>query len=710
MKSGLWPRLTTIVTFGHAGARQRANIIRRQAETARDQGRWREAAELFHIHTGMRPKRVGSWIQLGNMRKQAGEHEAAERAYRHAITLRPSVEAWSQLGHLLLIQGRNGEAVDALKTALDLSPGHRVAREGLIAAGARGLLSLGEGDPSVLDRLLLVSREINDAVAAAVDASVVPLPFYDQFCRAQALPAPPGRPSASVLVWIDGRGVSPDRLRATLLSLVDQTLTSWTAVVALDGSLESHAVASLALMERRIRWSDDTTPTGDERFVITTAAGVIFRPTALAWLVFGADRTGVGAVYSDHDHFSESWPQGETRADPIFFAAPDVYDLGTVPDLPAAVLWRQGREPSSPDDDSVRAALVAMAQQGDAVNVPLVLASVKRLSAQAGGGLPSPEEAAAGYLEASRPPSSFHVVSTVDDSPIRVVIPTRDACEMLAPCIESLFKKARLPGRVRIMIADNRSIESDTRRFLHEGQMRGRFSVITVDEPFNWSRINNLAVEASSEPNLLFLNNDTEMLTQGWDDRISTYLAQDDVGVVGARLLYPDRTLQHGGVVLGMGGGTPRHEGLGVLATEGGPSARWLRTRSVAAVTGAFIGVRRQTHQQLGGFDELNFAIAYNDVDYCLRARSQGMKVIYAADIEAIHHESRTRGLNNTRGKMAWDLAELMTLKRIWGDEVTRDPAVNCHWKTGSARPFDGIRPVSAEQAIDWLDRVGMGR
>lgn len=709
MKSGLWSRLTAM-PLGQAGGRRRANLIRRQAETARDQGRWREAAELFQTHAGMRPKRVGSWIQLGNMRKQAGEHEAAESAYRHAIALRPNVEAWSQLGHLLLTQGRNGEAVDALKAALDLSPGHRVAREGLIAAGARGLLPLGGGDPGVLNRLLVVSRDIDDAIAAAVDASVAPLAFYDQFCRAQAVPAPPGRPSASVLVLIDGRGVSPDRLRASLLSLVDQTLTTWSAVVTLDGSLESHPVASLALMEPRIRWSDDLSPTGDAAFVVTTDAGVVFRPTALAWLVFGADRTGVGAVYSDHDHLSEAWPQGEIRADPVFFAAPDVYDLRTVPDLPAAVLWRQARAPSSPDDASVRDALAALAQQGDAVNIPLVLASVKRLSAQARIGLPSAEEAAAGYLEVLRRPSPVHVASTVDDSPIKVVIPTRDACEMLAACIDSLLNKARLPERVRIMIADNRSMEADTRRFLQEGQMSGRFSVMTVDEPFNWARINNLAVEASSEPNLLFLNNDTEMLTQGWDDRVSTYLAQDDVSLVGARLLYPDRTLQHGGVVLGLGGGAPRHEGLGVLESDGGPSARWLRTRSVAAVTGAFIAVRRQTHQMLGGFDELNFAIAYNDVDYCLRARSQGMKVIYAADIEAIHHESRTRGLNDTRGKMAWDLAELMTLKRIWGDEMMRDPAVNCHWITGSARPFDGIRAVSAEQATDWLDRFGMRR
>jgi GT2 family glycosyltransferase/tetratricopeptide (TPR) repeat protein len=698
------------MSFLCMGEREQADLVRRQAETARDQGRWSEAAELFDTHTSMRPKRVGSWIQLGNMRKQAGEHQAAERAYRQAIAVRPNVEAWSQLGHLLLAQGRNGDAVEALKAALDLNPIHRVAREGLIAAGARSLLPLGGGDWNTLNRLRNISKEIDDAIAAAVDASIVPLAFYDQFSRAEALPMPPETPSVPVHVLIDGRGVSPDRLRASLLSLVDQTLDTWTAVVTLDASLASHPVASLALIDPRIRFSDDLASIGGGAFLVTTAAGVVFRPTALSWLVFGAVRTRRSVVYSDHDHFVEGWPQGETRADPVFFSAPDVHDLRTIPDLPIAVLWKQGCAPSASDDETLREALVAAAQNGEAVNVPLVLASVKRLSPQARVGLPSLDEAAAGHLEAVRPPSPACVASSFDDTPIRVVIPTRDACGMLAACIDSLLDKARLPDRVRITIMDNRSVEADTRQFLHEGRARGRFSVMTVDEAFNWARINNLAVEASVEPNLLFLNNDTEVLTQGWDDRISTYLAQDDVGLVGARLLYPDRTLQHGGVVLGLGSGTPRHEGLGALEGDGGPNARWLRTRSVAAVTGAFLAVRRETHQRLSGFDQLNFAIGYNDIDYCLRARRQRLKVLYAADIEAIHYESRTRGLNDTRGRMAWDLAELMTLKRLWGEEMTRDPAVNPHWMTGSARPFDGIQAVSADQAAAWLDQVGGGR
>ena len=397
------------------------------------------------------------------------------------------------------------------------------------------------------------------------------------------------------------------------------------------------------------------------------------------------------------------------RADPVFFSAPDAHDLRTVPDLPAAVLWRRdGAHSSAEKIASLREALISAAHQGEAVNIPLVLASVKRLSPQARIGLPSPNEAAVGYLESVRPSSPEPAGSILDDTPIRVVIPTRDACEMLAACIDSLFGSARLPSRVKVIIADNRSVEADTRLFLREGRAQGRFSVMTVDEPFNWARINNLAVEATSEPNLLFLNNDTEILSRGWDDRISAYLAQDDVGVVGARLLYPDRTLQHAGVVLGMGSGTPRHEGLGALESDGGPNARWLRTRSVAAVTGAFFAVRRQTHQKLSGFDQLHFAIGYNDIDYCIRARRLGLKVLYAAEIEAIHHESRTRGLNDTRGRMAWDLGELITLKRIWGEEMINDPAVNPHWVTGSARPFDGIRAVSAVQATAWLDRVGV--
>ena len=179
MMSGLWSRLKATPLRRMVRGRQ-ADFVRQQAEAARDQGRWREAADLFDTHTGMRPRRVGSWIQLGNMRKQAGEHAAAERAYRHAITIRPTAEAWSQLGHLLLTQGRNGDAIDALQAALELVPSNRVAREGLISAGVRGLLQLGGGGPSTFNRLRDVSTEIDKAIAAAIDASITPLAFYDQ--------------------------------------------------------------------------------------------------------------------------------------------------------------------------------------------------------------------------------------------------------------------------------------------------------------------------------------------------------------------------------------------------------------------------------------------------------------------------------------------------------------------------------------------------
>ena len=180
MMSGLWSRLKATPLRRMVRGRQ-ADFVRQQAEAARDQGRWREAADLFDTHTGMRPRRVGSWIQLGNMRKQAGEHAAAERAYRHAITIRPTAEAWSQLGHLLLTQGRNGDAIDALQAALELVPSNRVAREGLISAGVRGLLQLGGGGPSTFNRLRDVSTEI-DKGHRPIDASITPLAFYDQFC------------------------------------------------------------------------------------------------------------------------------------------------------------------------------------------------------------------------------------------------------------------------------------------------------------------------------------------------------------------------------------------------------------------------------------------------------------------------------------------------------------------------------------------------
>jgi GT2 family glycosyltransferase len=226
--------------------------------------------------------------------------------------------------------------------------------------------------------------------------------------------------------------------------------------------------------------------------------------------------------------------------------------------------------------------------------------------------------------------------------------------------------------------------------------------VLPLDEPFNWSRANNLAAETGTAPLLLFLNNDTKMLTTGWDGMLRTALSADDVGAVGATLLYPDHSIQHAGIIMGMGSGGPVHEGVG-RPVDAGPGDRWRQRRSAAAVTGAFLAMRRDVFTAIDGFDAVNFAIAFNDIDLCLRVRAAGLRIVMASGIRVIHYESKTRGINATRSQVAWDLDELGRMHDRWGTALFDDPAYNPHW-TRSGQPFDGYRFPSTREILRHID------
>jgi GT2 family glycosyltransferase len=290
-----------------------------------------------------------------------------------------------------------------------------------------------------------------------------------------------------------------------------------------------------------------------------------------------------------------------------------------------------------------------------------------------------------------------------DGGRILVVIPTRDQPGLLRSCVDSLRAFAERPDALDILVVDNRSVEDETKGLLDDLSARAGVEILTLNEPFNWARLNTVAAQGQSQPLIVFANNDIEAIARGWDGVVRRELARPDVGVVGARLLYGDQTLQHGGVVLGAAEGRPIHEGQGAGPLEDGPMGRWRRTRPVAAVTGAFMAVRRETFERLGGFDD-RLAVGYNDIDFCLRARGGGLRVIYAADLTLIHRESRTRGLNDSAEKIAWDDTELKRLHGRWGSALFQDPGVNPHWASASGRPLDGYRDPTLTQVLAWLD------
>jgi GT2 family glycosyltransferase len=194
-------------------------------------------------------------------------------------------------------------------------------------------------------------------------------------------------------------------------------------------------------------------------------------------------------------------------------------------------------------------------------------------------------------------------------------------------------------------------------------------------------------VQVVNSPLLVFANDDMVMLSEKWDERVRGLLERLEIGAVGARLLYPDDTMQHAGVLFGWKGSVI-HDGLYQSCREPGPASRWQVSRAVGAVTGAFLATRRDLFLAHNGFDELNLAISYSDIDYALKLRASGFKILWTPEITLYHHESKTRGLDSLDPeKSARDAAERAVMEARWGAAILADPSVNPVWHM-AASPF----------------------
>jgi GT2 family glycosyltransferase len=199
--------------------------------------------------------------------------------------------------------------------------------------------------------------------------------------------------------------------------------------------------------------------------------------------------------------------------------------------------------------------------------------------------------------------------------------------------------------------------------------------VIRDDSPFNYSRLNNAAVGHAEGQILCLLNDDVEVLTPGWLEEMVSFAARPDVGAVGARLWYPDGTLQHGGVIIGIGG-VAGHAHPRLPKGDGGYFSRGVLQQELSAVTGACLVLRRSVFEEVGGLDE-GIAVAFNDVDLCLRIRAAGYRIIWTPFAELIHHESASRGQEDNPEKIARFNREVRFMLERWGATLDDDPHYN---------------------------------
>lgn len=267
---------------------------------------------------------------------------------------------------------------------------------------------------------------------------------------------------------------------------------------------------------------------------------------------------------------------------------------------------------------------------------------------------------------------------------VSIIVPTRNAYALLRACLESLFDKTRYAD-LEVIVVDNGSDEPALLDYLDGLRRSGRIRILRDDAPFNFAELNNRAVAQSTGEYVLLLNNDIEIIEPDWLTEMVSVAARRGVGAVGARLWHPDGTLQHGGVIVGLGGAAG-HPHLGLAAGDPGYFGRGVLLQCFSALSAACLLVKRSIFDEVGGLDGKNLAVAYNDVDFCLKIVQAGYRNVWTPHAQLIHHGSATRGSDLAPDNADRFLSEGRFMQKKWGEQMARDPAFNVNLSLNDAR------------------------
>lgn len=495
-------------------------------------------------------------------------------------------------------------------------------------------------------------------------------------------------------------------------SVLAQSYPHWELCIADDCSSDpavADRLAHWAAQDARIRWtartsnghicaaSNSALDLAGAEYVAMLDHDDMLHPQALACVADALLREPqAGLVYTDEDKLD---PNGE-RCDPHF--KPDwnpelfescnylchlsVYRTALVREVGA---FRPGFEGSQDHDLALR--VIERLEPRQIVHVPRVLyhwriheqstaASIDAKPYALLAGIRALDEhfARTGQRGRTEADGSHYRVrfELPDPAPlVSILIPTRNALRLTRQCIDSITALTRYPA-YEIVLVDNGSDDPAALAWFASLQDQGRARVLRDARPFNYSALNNLAAHHARGEFLCLLNNDVSVITPDWLAELVTIAAHPGIGAVGARLWYPDGTLQHGGVILGLGG-VAGHLHLGLPRGAPGYFRRAELRQALSAVTAACLLVRRSSYLAVGGLDEVNLAVAYSDVDFCLRLRASGLRNVWTPYAELYHHESATRGRDDTPERKGCFDREVQYMLEHWRDALLQDPAYN---------------------------------
>lgn len=258
---------------------------------------------------------------------------------------------------------------------------------------------------------------------------------------------------------------------------------------------------------------------------------------------------------------------------------------------------------------------------------------------------------------------------------VSLIIPTRNRLSILQPCVESILEKTNYKN-FEILILDNQSADKDILAWFTTIQANSQVTVLNYNHPFNYSAINNFGVRHAKGSIIGLINNDVEVISANWLTEMVSHACREAIGCVGAKLYYSNGQIQHAGVILGLGHVAGHAHRFAERNAEG-YFGRLQLVQNYSAVTGACLVVRREIYEQVGGLNERDLAVAYNDVDFCLRVRAAGYRNLWTPHAELYHHESVSRGDDDTPEKKARFDKEVAYMRATWAAELDHDPCYN---------------------------------
>lgn len=277
-------------------------------------------------------------------------------------------------------------------------------------------------------------------------------------------------------------------------------------------------------------------------------------------------------------------------------------------------------------------------------------------------------------------PTIYRLKYPLKDEPlVSILIPNKDHVEDLALCIASIYEKTTYKN-YEIVVVENNSTTDIIWKYYELIEKMPNIRVVEWKDEFNYSAINNFAAKHAEGQYYVLLNNDIEIRTSDWIQELLMYAQREDVGAVGAKLYFDNMTIQHGGIILGMGEhGIAGHSHVGESAGSVGYMGRMFYVQDLSAVTAAFLMISKEKWEKVGGMDE-ELAVAYNDVDFCLKLRAEGLLNVFTPFAEAIHYESKSRGSDKNKKARQRLESESLYMKNKWKDVLVKgDPFYNCN-------------------------------